>query len=80
MLFLVNQDRPKPAKLFGLGDEVRVRLGPYEHVPTIARWVSGALPEVHRLHVPAALVREFYPEPVAGEVPRASEPADGAST
>jgi ribosome-associated heat shock protein Hsp15 len=28
----VNGDRTKPAKLLQLGDEVRVRLGPYEHV------------------------------------------------
>lgn len=36
---LVNDDRPKPAKLIGLGDEVRVRLGPYEHV-VIVRGLS----------------------------------------
>ena len=29
---LVNGERVKPAKLVQLGDEVRVRLGPYEHV------------------------------------------------
>jgi ribosome-associated heat shock protein Hsp15 len=28
----VNGERVKPAKLLQLGDEVRVRLGPYEHV------------------------------------------------
>jgi ribosome-associated heat shock protein Hsp15 len=28
----VNGDRAKPAKEVGPGDEVRVRLGPYEHV------------------------------------------------
>ena len=28
---LVSGDRPKPAKLLQEGDEVRVRLGPYEH-------------------------------------------------
>lgn len=28
---LVNGDRVKPAKLLQLGDEVRIRLGPYEH-------------------------------------------------
>jgi hypothetical protein len=40
----------------------REPFGPYERVPTIARWVEGALPQVHRLHVPAALVRALYAE------------------
>jgi hypothetical protein len=30
----------------------REAFGPFERVPTIARWVPGALPQVHRLHVP----------------------------
>jgi ribosome-associated heat shock protein Hsp15 len=29
---VVNGERVKPAKLLQLGDEVRIRLGPYEHV------------------------------------------------
>jgi hypothetical protein len=39
-------------------------------VPSVARWVRGAIPQVHRLHVPAALVREVYPydaEPTLGD-------------
>ena len=40
----------------------RELFGPYARVPTVARWVPGALPQVHRLHVPEALVRELYPE------------------
>ena len=28
----LNGDRVKPAKLLGVGDEVRVRQGPYEHI------------------------------------------------
>jgi ribosome-associated heat shock protein Hsp15 len=28
----VNGERPKPAKLLQLGDEVEVRLGPYQHI------------------------------------------------
>jgi ribosome-associated heat shock protein Hsp15 len=32
---LVNGDRPKPAKLLQLDDEVSVRLGPYHHVVTV---------------------------------------------
>jgi ribosome-associated heat shock protein Hsp15 len=31
----VNGDRPKPAKLLQLGDEVSVRLGPYQHVVAV---------------------------------------------
>ena len=45
----------------------REAFGPYERVPTIARWVPGALPQVHRLHVPAALVHEVFPQ--QGESP-----------
>jgi hypothetical protein len=40
----------------------RELFGPYARVPTVARWVRGALPQVHRLHVPEALVRTAYPE------------------
>jgi len=40
----------------------REAFGPFERVPTIARWVPGALPQVHRLHVPPALVRVIYVE------------------
>jgi hypothetical protein len=58
----------------------RELLGPYERVPTIARHVAGALPEVYRLHVPAALVRDLYPEPVGDEMPLDSNLADGATT
>ena len=36
--------------------------GPYVRIPTIARWVRGALPQVHRLHLPEPLVRRWYPE------------------
>jgi ribosome-associated heat shock protein Hsp15 len=32
---LVNGDRVKPAKLLQAGDEVRLRLGPYEHVVNV---------------------------------------------
>jgi hypothetical protein len=41
----------------------RERLGPYERVPTVARVVEGALPQVHRLHIPADVIREVFPEP-----------------
>ena len=45
----------------------REPFGPYERVPTIARWVAGAVPQVHRLHVPGALVREIFPPQDAEE-------------
>ena len=32
---LVNGDRPKPAKLLQLHDEVSIRVGPYQHVVTV---------------------------------------------
>jgi len=40
----------------------REAFGPYERVPTVARWVPGALPQPHRLHVPGAIVRDVYPD------------------
>jgi hypothetical protein len=41
----------------------RERFGPYERVPTLARVVEGLLPQVYRLHIPADVIREVYPEP-----------------
>jgi hypothetical protein len=49
----------------------RELFGPYARVPTIARWVSGALPQVHRLHVPEAQVLALYPEAPEPEEPAA---------
>lgn len=43
----------------------REAFGPRERVPTLARFVEGSLPQVHRMHVPAALVDAIYPEPRA---------------
>ena len=40
----------------------RETFGPYERAPTIARWVQSAVPQVHRLCIPAAVVREVYPD------------------
>ena len=36
----VNGDRPKRARPIQLGDELRIRLGPYEHIVTV-RALSG---------------------------------------
>jgi hypothetical protein len=54
----------------------RETFGPYERTPTIARWVPGALPQVHRLCIPAATVCDVYPDDDTG----ADEPqsVDGA--
>jgi Calcineurin-like phosphoesterase len=60
----------------------RELMGPYVRVPSMARWTRGALPQVHRLHVPEAIVRELYPEIMEEEVtapPTPAEPTEGAS-
>jgi hypothetical protein len=44
-------------------------LGTSERFPTVALYTEDSLPQVFRLHIPAQLVREFYPE--------ASEPPTG---
>ena len=36
----VNGDRPKRARPIQMGDEIRIRLGPYEHIVTV-RALSG---------------------------------------
>lgn len=40
----------------------RESFGPYERVPTIAQFVEGALPRVYRLHIPADMICDVYPE------------------
>ena len=44
----------------------RESFGPYERVPTMAQFVEGTLPRVYRLHIPADMIREVYPEPDPG--------------
>jgi hypothetical protein len=44
----------------------RESFGPYERVPTIAQFVEGTLPRVYRLHIPADIIREVYPELAPG--------------
>ncbi|MFC7738892.1 metallophosphoesterase [Roseomonas sp. GCM10028921] len=41
----------------------REAFGPRERVPTLARFVEGSLPQVHRMHIPEALIDATYPEP-----------------
>ena len=56
----------------------RESFGPHERVPTIALWVPGTLPQVHRLHVPPDDVRELYPEEVEA-IDVSAPSADGAA-
>lgn len=41
----------------------RESLGPYARVPTLAKYVPGAVPQVYRLHIPESAIRTIYPEP-----------------
>jgi ribosome-associated heat shock protein Hsp15 len=59
---LVGGDRVKPAKLIALGDEVRLRLGPYEHV-VIVRGLSER-------RGPAAVAATLYEETEASRTAR----------
>jgi hypothetical protein len=54
----------------------RESFGARERVPTIARFVAGALPQVHRLHIPAEIVDTVFPEHVVTHDP--GEPAVGS--
>lgn len=50
----------------------RESFGPRARVPTIARYIAGSLPQVHRLHIPLELVEAVFPEPVAPTDPTAA--------
>jgi ribosome-associated heat shock protein Hsp15 len=56
----VNGDRAKPAKPVKPGDEVRVRLGPYEHVVLVQGTAErrGTSAEAVRLYEETAASRE----------------------
>jgi len=41
----------------------RESFGPYERVPTAARYIPGSLPQVYRLHIPADLIDAVFPRP-----------------
>jgi hypothetical protein len=43
----------------------REQYGPHERVPTLVRVLEGCLPQVHRLHIPGELVRQFFPPAAA---------------
>jgi ribosome-associated heat shock protein Hsp15 len=65
---LVNGDRVKPAKPLQLGDEVRIRLGPYEHVVRV-RGIS----ERRGPATVAAMLYEETPESVAARAKLAEQ-------
>lgn len=56
----------------------REQFGPYERAPTLARVVSGCLPQVYQLHLPAELINEVFPQPKQGEDRAGAEPTGGA--
>ena len=47
----------------------RELFGPFVRVPTVARWIRGSLPQVHRLHIPEEYIRRCYPEELAEAEP-----------
>jgi hypothetical protein len=51
----------------------RETFGPYERVPTLARYVPGSLPRLFRLHIPGELIRSVFPGPKAAEDPPSVE-------
>jgi hypothetical protein len=51
----------------------RESFGPYERVPSVARYVPRSLPRLYRLHVPAELVASVFPQ----AEPSAEAPAEG---
>ncbi|HEX2219756.1 MAG TPA: RNA-binding S4 domain-containing protein [Gemmatimonadales bacterium] len=58
----VNGERPKRARPLQVGDELRIRLGPYEHVVTV-RALSGR-------RGPAAAAAALYEETAASRAAR----------
>ena len=58
----VNGDRPKRARPVQVGDEIRIRLGPYEHA-VVVRELSGR-------RGPASVAATLYEETEASKVKR----------
>ena len=53
----------------------RERFGPYERAPTLARVVTGSLPQVYQLYPPVELIQFLFPPPA--ETSDSSPVADG---
>ena len=55
----------------------RESFGPFERVPTVAKLVNGALPQVYRLHIPAELVNDVFEQSVAADASAAKAGVPG---
>ena len=53
----------------------RESFGPHERVPTLARYMPRSLPKLYRLHIPADLVNEVFPQPPVELEPEAAPQA-----
>jgi hypothetical protein len=56
----------------------REHLGSYCRAPTVALVAENCLPQVHRLHIPAGLILEFYPDKISLDDPQVPPAAPGA--
>jgi hypothetical protein len=54
----------------------RESFGPHARVPTLARYVAGSLPKLHRLHIPEELVSAIFPLAPAELEPAPQSAAD----
>lgn len=80
----VNGERAKPAKAIRPGDEIRLRLGPYEHVLSVLGTAErrGSAPEAQRLYEETEASRSAR-EKLHWQLTRAApamEPAKGRPT
>lgn len=80
----VNGERAKPAKAIRPGDEIRLRLGPYEHVLAVRGTAErrGSAPEAQRLYAETEASRAAR-EKLHWQLTRAApamEPAKGRPT
>ncbi len=55
----------------------RESFGSYARVPTLARYIPGSLPQVHRLHIPTEVVNAVFPQPSPEALP-AAQAAEGS--
>jgi hypothetical protein len=55
----------------------RESFGPHARVPTLARYLEGSLPTLHRLHIPEEVVNAIFPPAPAEREPAPEPAADG---